>query len=159
MGLYSLENQHQHRIVAWWTAGRTGLAKSDSAPNALHFTVPSQFGGLEGRWTPEDLLLAAVASCYTTTVRVVADYSEFRYTDIQVEVAGTVTKVESGYAFSSLAIKPTMTIETSEERVRAVQLLHKAHGLCLVTRALSVPVTFEPEIHVGRLPTQDSRLF
>lgn len=153
-----LDNQHRHRIVAWWTAGRTGLAKSDSAPNALHFTAPSEFGGLEGRWTPEDLLLAAVASCYTTTVRVVADYSEFCCTDIQVEVVGTVTKVESGYAFTSLVLKPQLTIETSDKSAKALRLLQKAHTLCLVTRALSVPITLEPEIHIGHFPNQDSNV-
>jgi len=64
-----MNEEHAYRVAAWWTSGRTGLAKSDSAPNAIHFTAPTEFGGLEGRWTPEELLLAAVAGCYTTTVR------------------------------------------------------------------------------------------
>ena len=67
-----MNKEHAYRVAAWWTSGRTGLAKSDSAPNAIHFTAPAEFGGLEGRWTPEELLLAAVAGCYTTTVRAIA---------------------------------------------------------------------------------------
>ena len=47
-----MNEEHAYRVAAWWTSGRTGLAKSDSAPNAIHFTAPTEFGGLEGRWTP-----------------------------------------------------------------------------------------------------------
>ena len=67
-----MSQEHAYRVAAWWTSGRTGIAKSDSAPNAIHFTAPTEFGGMEGRWTPEELLLAAVAGCYTTTMRALA---------------------------------------------------------------------------------------
>jgi organic hydroperoxide reductase OsmC/OhrA len=67
-----MQNEHTYRVVAWWAAGKTGLVKSDSAPNAIHFTTPPQFGGMEGRWSPEDLLLSAVASCFTSTFHALA---------------------------------------------------------------------------------------
>jgi len=51
---------HAYRVSAWWTSGRTDIAKSDSAPNAIHFTAPKEFGGLEGRWTPEASGVAVV---------------------------------------------------------------------------------------------------
>ena len=41
-----MSEEHAYRVAAWWTSGRTGLAKSDSAPNAIHFTAPMEFGGL-----------------------------------------------------------------------------------------------------------------
>jgi len=107
-----MENEHTHRVVAWWNAAKTGLAESDSAPNAIHFAAPPQFGGLEGRWSPEDLLLCAVAGCFTTTFRVVADYSKFSYTDLQVEVEGLVRKAESGYEFAGITLRPTLPLLT-----------------------------------------------
>src|ERR1700693_4633924 len=66
-----MKKEHTYRVTAWWTAGQSGLTKSESAPNAVHFTAPPQFGGMAGRWTPEDLLLSAVASCFTTTFHAV----------------------------------------------------------------------------------------
>ena len=142
-----MENDHIYRVVAWWNAGKTGSAKSESAPHAIHFAAPPQFGGLEGRWSPEDLLLCAVAGCFTTTFRALADYSKFEYTDLQVEVEGTVRKAESGYEFAGILIRPTLTISNPEERPRAERLLEKAKCLCLVSRALGMPQTFEPRIH------------
>jgi len=143
-----MEEASRFRIVAWWASGRTGLAKSGSAPNAIHFTSPPAFGGLEGRWTPEDLLLCAIASCYTTTFRTLAEYSKFEYTDLQVEVDGAIRKADSGYNFGEVLIRASLTIPQAAEEPRALKLLNKAKGLCLVSRALSVEQTFEPHVQV-----------
>jgi len=142
---------HPFRVVAWWASGRTGFAKSDSAPNAVHFSAPPAFGGLDGRWTPEDLLLCAVASCYTTTFRALAENSKFEYTDLQVEAEGDIKRAETGYEFSTILIRAHVMIAHEDERARAIKLLHKAQGLCLVSRALSVAQKFEPHVQVGEL--------
>lgn len=152
-----MESAQKYRVVAWWSSDKTGLAKSNSAPNAIHFTAPPEFGGLEGRWTPEDLLLGAVASCYTTTFRSLADYSKFEYTDLGVEVEGVIRKVDSGYAFSEISIRPKLTISGEQEQGRALPLLQKAKALCLVSRALSVEQRFEPRVQVGEAQAQISQ--
>lgn len=141
-----MENEHTYRVVAWWASGKTGLVKSDSAPNAIHFTTPPQFGGMEGRWSPEDLLLSAVASCFTSTFQALSAYSKFRFTDLEVEVAGSVVKSGSGYTFSEIVIRPKLTILSNEERAVADRLLEKAKQLCLVSRALSITQRFEPQV-------------
>jgi len=152
-----MEEVNRYRIQAWWTSGRTGIARTDSTPTAIHFTAPPQFGGLEGRWTPEDLLLTAVASCYTTTFRALADYSTFKYADLEVEVDATTQKVDSGYRFIEIVTRPKLTLETEEGRDRATRLLQKAQELCLVARALSVPHGFEPCIRITKAaPTNNT---
>jgi peroxiredoxin-like protein len=149
MGTSPHTNQdHAYRVAAWWTAGRTGLAKSDSAPNAIHFTAPAEFGGLEGRWTPEELLLAAVAGCYTTTLRTLAGAAKFDFTDLQVEASGTVRKSEPGYSFTEIVVRPNLKIASVEERDRALELLKKAQNLCLVSRAIGTPLRFEPQLEI-----------
>ena len=144
-----MDDKHTYRVVAWWNAGKTGLVKSDSAPHAIHFAAPPQFGGLEGRWSPEDLLLSAVAGCFTTTFRALADHSKFEYTDLEVEVEGTVRKAESGYEFSGILIRPRLTILHPEEQQRADKLLQKAKRLCLISRAIAAPQRFEPQVQAS----------
>ena len=145
-----MENKHKYHVVAWWASGQTGFAKSDSAPNAIHFTAPPQFGGLEGRWTPEDLLMTALASCFTTTFHVIAGYTKFEYTDLEVKAEGTVSKTGNGYSFSEIAIRPSLTIPNEDKRERAINLLQKAKALCLVSRALATRQIFEPRVEVGK---------
>ena len=145
-----MSEEHAYRVAAWWTSGRTGLAKSDSAPNAIHFTAPMEFGGLEGRWTPEELLLAAVAGCYTTTLRAIAGTAEFNFTDLQVEASGTVRKADSGYSFTQITLRPNLKIDSVELRERALDLLKRAEKLCLVARALGTTLKFEPQLEVTK---------
>ena len=145
----SMQETHNHRIKAWWTSGRTGIANCDSSPSAIHFTAPPQFGGLEGRWTPEDLLLTAIGSCFATTFRALADYSKLAYADLEVEVAGSVEKATSGYAFKNIVTRPLLTTGPATDHERALRLLQKTQDLCLITRAISVTHSFEPTIRAA----------
>ncbi|HEV2732781.1 MAG TPA: OsmC family protein [Terriglobales bacterium] len=147
----TMGQQHEYRVVAWWSSGRTGLAKSDSALNAIHFTAPPEFGGLEGRWTPEELLLSALASCYTTTFRVIAGYAKFSFADLEVAVEGVIQKLDSGYGFREVTIQPKLTILREDDRERALDLLNRAKQLCLVARALAIEQKFEPKVEAGEL--------
>ena len=141
--------EHAYRVAAWWTSGRSGLAKSDSAPNAIHFTAPKEFGGLEGRWTTEELLLAALAGSFTTTLRTIAGSMEFDFTDLQVDASGTVRKSGFGYTFSEIVIRPTVKIASSKERDRALELLKKSENLCFASGVIGTPLKFEPKIEVA----------
>jgi peroxiredoxin-like protein len=144
-----MADSYQHRVVAWWSSGRSGLAKADTAPNSIHFAVPPQFGGFEGRWTPEDLLLSAVASCFVTTFRVLAEHSKWEYADLQVEASGIVSKAESGYSFHQITLRPHLKVAAVAEIAKGEQLLHKAQNLCLVSRAISVIQVFEPVVELA----------
>jgi len=144
-----MEETHRFRVIAWWASGRTGIAKSSSAPNAIHFTAPPAFGGLDGRWTPEDLLLCAIASCYTTTFRALAEKSKFEYTDLQVEVEGKISKGDTAYNFGAILIRANLMVAQEADDSRALKLLHKAKGVCLVSRALALEPRFEPHVQVG----------
>jgi peroxiredoxin-like protein len=153
-----MEAAQKYHVVAWWNVGRTGLTVSSSAPNAIHFTAPPEFGGLEGRWTPEDLLLSAVASCYTTTFHALAEHSKLEYADLEVEVKGSVRKTDSGYSFDEIAIRPNLTIFSEEEHARALHLLQKAKTVCLVARALAIEQKFEPRVQVGESRVEFSQV-
>ncbi|MGA7697894.1 MAG: OsmC family protein [Candidatus Sulfotelmatobacter sp.] len=144
-----MEEAHRFRVVAWWTSGRAGIAESSSAHSAIHFTSPPAFGGLEGRWTPEDLLLSAIASCYTITFRTLAEHSKFEYIDLQVEVEGAISKTETGYTFGEVLVRAHLMIPQEAEQARAIKLLNRAKGLCLVSRALAIKQIFESVVAVA----------
>ena len=146
-----MREAHTYHVSAWWTSGPAGLVKADSAPNAIHFTAPPEFGGFEGRWTPEDFLLGAVASCFVATFRAIADYARFEYGDLEVDVHGTLSPAAAGYVFSEIVIRPKLRVMREEQKERASVLLEKAKRSCLVSRALAVAQEFESSIEAGTL--------
>jgi organic hydroperoxide reductase OsmC/OhrA len=94
--------------------------------------------------------MSAVASCYTTTFHAIAGSSKFDYTDLEVEAEGIVSKTGTGYSFSEIVLRPSLTIPNEDSRQRAIALLQKAKELCLVSRALATAQTFEIKIRIGR---------
>src|ERR1700733_1986061 len=145
-----MENEHKHRVAAWWSSGQTALAKSDSARTPSTLPCRGQFGGLEGRWTPEDLFVGAVASCYTTRFHVIADSSKSDYHDLEVGAERTATKTGSGYSFSEIVLRPSLTIPSEDGWERAVTRLQKARELCLLSRALATAQSFETKISISQ---------
>ena len=145
--------EHAYRVSAWWTSGRTGLAKCESAPHVIHFSEAEEFGGLKGRWTPEQLLLCALAACFTTTFEAVAGSAKFSYTDMEVEVEGTVSKEGLGCTFSEIVLRPRLTVQSEEELEQGMGLLRRAKSLCMISRAISAPQTTDLKDELGKIPS------
>jgi organic hydroperoxide reductase OsmC/OhrA len=144
----SIPEEDPYRVLARWTPRKSGLLMSGSASTVIDFAAPPRFGGAEGQWTPEDLLLGAIASCYTTTFCALAEYSKLKYLDLLVEVRGTLCKADRGYCFGDIAICPKLTIMDGDEQPRTFRLLQKAARTCLISRLLSVEPLFEPQVRV-----------
>jgi organic hydroperoxide reductase OsmC/OhrA len=146
--------EYIYRVAAWWTSGRTGLAKCESAPNTIHFSEAPEFGGLEGRWTPEQLLLCSLASCFTTTFQEVARSAKFEYTDLEVAVEGSVRRNKLGCNFCEITIRPRLTVHSEDEFDAGLGLLRKTKAVCLISRAITVPQTLEPSVEAVKMPAE-----
>jgi organic hydroperoxide reductase OsmC/OhrA len=144
-----MDQEHKSRVVAWCCPGSTGITKSDSAPNSIHFTAPVKNGGLEGRWAPEELLLASLASCFATTFRSFAAESHLAYTRLQVEAQGIVHTVGALPSLEHVLVRVQLTLPDSNHHDLATTLLNKTLADCEVSRALAVHPTLEPAVTVN----------
>lgn len=150
-----MPSEYMFRVSAWWTSGRTGLAKCESSPNTIHFSEAAELGGLQGRWTPEQLLLCALAGCFTTTFNDVARSAKFEYTDLEVEIEGSVRRSRTnGCSFNEILIRPRLTVDSVEQREAGLALLRRTKALCLISRAVTVPQTLEPVVEATRTPAE-----
>lgn len=147
--------EYTYRVSAWWTSGRTGLAKCESSPNTIHFSEAAELGGLQGRWTPEQLLLCSLAGCFTTTFCDVARASKFEYTDLEVEMEGCVRRHRAnGCNFTEILIRPRLTVASEDQREAGLALLRKTKSICMISRAITVPQTLEPTVETIKVPVE-----
>jgi organic hydroperoxide reductase OsmC/OhrA len=147
--------EYTYRVSAWWTSGRTGLAKCESSPNTIHFSEAAELGGLQGRWTPEQLLLCALAGCFTTTFHEVAHAAKFDFTDLEVEIEGSVRRNRgTGSNFTEIQVRPRLTVQSEDLCEAGLALLRKAKAACMISRAISVPQTLEPSVETGKVPVE-----
>jgi peroxiredoxin-like protein len=141
-------SSYEYTSTARWTTGRAGIADTESVEQPIAFSAPPEFQGQPGMWTPEHFLIAAVAGCFVTTFIAVTELSKFELLSLEVCAAGVLEKVERGFQFTRVTIRPVLTIARDSDRERALRLIEKAERSCLVARSLRSEVIVEPTVLV-----------
>ena len=134
---------HAYLVRATWEGGRRGEVAAEDIRPPIHFSTPPEFKGDRGYWTPEHLLLAAVASCYVATFYALAE-SKLGFIGLEILVEGTLGKTEGKMKFTSIVLKPIVRIARHEDGELANRLAAKAEEGCLIARSLSCPFHLEP---------------
>jgi organic hydroperoxide reductase OsmC/OhrA len=130
----------QYAVSVRWRGGRLAHADADGKASLELATPPAFRGGLTGYWSPEELLVAATASCFALTLAAVADRSDAPLLDATVSATGHMSRRDDG-RFSFTAIKIDAMLETvagGEDAVAGAAAA--AEDRCLVSQSLEVPV-------------------
>jgi peroxiredoxin-like protein len=130
-----------------------GLAVLQSAP-------PAEFDGPGDRWSPETLLVGAVADCFILTFRAVAKASRVSWMLLDCDVTGTVDREERVTQFTHLDITAHLVIPAGEDADRARQALEKAERNCLISRSLKASIALDLTVEVAEpapVPTGNGR--
>jgi len=127
--------------------GPTGYS-TVSAPGVpdLRSAPPADFGGPGDAWSPEHLLLSAVATCFLFTLRSVARASKVEFTSLELAAEGTVDRKDGVTCFTEIVLRPRLTLAAGADRERALRILEKSEKACLVSASLSTPLRLKPEI-------------
>ncbi len=144
---------YSYKAAAHWTNHKRGIVEGEAIPRTINFAAPPEFGGEPGLWTPEHLLLAAVSTCYVATLRAVAEASKLEFDGIEVPLEGKIEKLDGGFKFTRITLRPQVTIHNEQDRERVGRVLEKAEQVCLVSRSLDCDIALEPKIVVENLVT------
>lgn len=144
-----MESTHLYRSSAIWTMRRRGIVSAEDVPRTINFSSPPEFQGEPGLWTPEHLLVAAVATCFLATFRAFAENSRLQVVRLEVEAEGALEKEEGGFRFTRVVVRPRLTIADQADQERAGRLLEKAERACLISRSLSCRVEMQAQVEVG----------
>lgn len=134
---------------ARWTKDRNGVVTGHDVQPPINFSAPPEFQGEAGIWTPEHFFTAAVATCFINTFTAIATFSKFNAAALEVSVDGQIEKLEGGYRFTRVTIRPLLTVQNESERERGLRLLEKAEKACLVSRSLQSEIILESKIVVA----------
>ena len=136
----SIAKDFRYKVGVAWEGGRITTVTSTDKPTLTVATPPEFKDGVPGVWSPEDLLVAAVASCFSVTMIAVAERRDLPLYAIDVTGTGHLTQRDDG-RFGFVAIELTAHIETTKLSVEPLKRATKyAERACLVSMALDVPV-------------------
>jgi peroxiredoxin-like protein len=142
---------HHYKVEA--TAGPEGdvnLLGDDL--DAIPSAPPPEFGGPGGRWSPETLLVAAVADCFILSFRAISRASKLVWISLECSVEGTLDRDGGTTKFTRFLVNATLQVPPDTNASRAQRILQKAEESCLITNSLSGPTHLETTV----LETQQS---
>ena len=139
-----------HRYEVRLRGGSAGYAtaSAEGVPD-LRSAPPLDFDGPGDAWSPEQLLLASVETCFLFTLQAVARASKLEFTSLQLSGEGMVDRKDGAMRFTEIVLRPRLTVARDVDRDRALRIMEKSEKTCLVSASLSTPIRLEPEVVTG----------
>lgn len=114
---------------------------------------PAEFGGPGDLWSPETLLVAAVADCYVLSFRAIARAARMEWLSLSCDAVGDLDKVDKVTRFTGFRLKVRLEVPEGVSESKAERLLEKAEKHCLITNSMKCDSTLDYELVVGNPPT------
>jgi peroxiredoxin-like protein len=139
---------HRYSVAA--NAGAEGAVALESARlPALTSAPPAEFDGPGDQWSPETLLVAAMADCFVLTFRAIARASKLSWLSLRCDVEGTLDRVERVTQFTSFRVRASLRVPAGANEEQARRLLARAEQSCLITNSLKGASHLEASVEVG----------
>ncbi|HVY22224.1 MAG TPA: OsmC family protein [Steroidobacteraceae bacterium] len=136
---------HKYTVTANGSATGTVPVAATGLP-MLDTESPREFDGPGDQWSPENMLCAAVASCFILTFRAVAKASKQEWRQLACHVEGTLERVERETRFTLFATHVVLVVPRGADRARCQQLLEKSERACLIANSLRAERMFDIDI-------------
>jgi organic hydroperoxide reductase OsmC/OhrA len=150
--------EHQYSVRVSWT-GNTGSgtrtyrgyerAHDITAPGkpTIEGSADPAFRGDGGRWNPEDLLVASLSACHKLWFLALCSQAGVVVTAYEDSAEGVMLEEPNGAGqFTSVTLKPCVTISAESDEAKALELHQKAHAMCFIARSVNFPVSNEPTV-------------
>lgn len=152
-----MKEHHYHARLIWdgnrgeGTAtyagyGRNHRIEIEGKP-VLQATADAAFRGEADKHNPEDLFLAAIASCHMLTYLALCARARIRVLAYEDAATGTMKEDgKGGGRFEEVVLHPVVTIADAAQAEEAMKLHERAHEGCFIANSCSVPIRHEPEV-------------
>ena len=107
------------------------------------------FRGDGSRWNPEELLVAALSQCHLLSYLHSAVNHGIVVTAYADQPVGTMSQVGQGGRFTSVVLRPRVTITDAAQSELAQAIHREASDNCFIAASVNFPVTHDPEIVAG----------
>ena len=147
---------HHYQLSLQWTgnlgAGASGYRAysrnhqidTPGKPPLLVSSDPN-FRGDRSRYTPEDLLVASLASCHMLWYLHLCADAGIVVTGYSDSPSGAMLETEDGGHFVEVILRPRAILNLGADLDRARALHEESHHRCFIANSVNFPVRVEPE--------------
>jgi len=135
-----------HYAVAASSAADSNVVLRSPGLESLESAGPAEFGGPGDMWSPETLLVAAVAGCFILSFKAIARASRMEWLSLTCDVVGDLEKVGRKTQFTGFKLRVTLEVPEGTREDKAQRLLEKAEKTCLITVSLKADSHLQAKI-------------
>ena len=136
---------HSYNVTA--TGSKQGtIDLTSQGLTTIASAAPAQFGGPGDKWSPETLLVAAVADCFILTFKAISRASKLDWESISCQVEGTLDRINDITQFSEFKLHVVLDVPSGVDEKKAVRLLEKSEHSCLITNSLSAKTHLDIQV-------------
>jgi peroxiredoxin-like protein len=115
----------------------------------LATAAPAEFDGPGDQWSPETMLVAAVANCFILTFRAIARASNLSWGQLTCQAQGVLDRVDRVTKFTEIHLEATLHVPSGTDHEKAQRLLEKAEQSCLISNSLTAKRLFKAEVRAN----------
>ena len=115
----------------------------------LRSASPAEFDGPGDRWSPETLLVGAVADCFILTFRAIANASKLSWLSLDCDVTGTLDRVDRVMQFTHFDLTAHLVVPAGVNAEAARHALEKAERNCLISSSLKAAVALDARVEIA----------
>lgn len=143
-----MQNLPHHYAVTAQTSADSNVELSSKGVSSLESAAPAEFGGPGDLWSPETLLVAAVADCFILSFKAIARGMKFEWQALRCEVEGTLDRVDKATLFTEFKVSAVLDVAAGADEEKARRLMEKAEHLCLISNSLKAETHLEAKVNV-----------
>jgi organic hydroperoxide reductase OsmC/OhrA len=115
----------------------------------LRSASPAEFDGPGDRWSPETLLVGAVADCFILTFRAIANASKLSWLSLDCDATGTLDRVDRVTQFTHFDLTAHLVVPAGVNAEAARHALEKAERNCLISSSLKAAVALDARVEIA----------
>ncbi|MDJ0712232.1 MAG: OsmC family protein [Woeseiaceae bacterium] len=139
---------HLYTVTAS-AAGNNNVVLASAGVADIESAGPPEFGGPGDVWSPEGLLVAAVADCFVLTFRAIARTARLDWSTLECKADGTLDKLDGVTQFVDFKVTAKLTVPSGTNEKKAATMLQKAEKYCLITNSMKADSHLEASVVVG----------
>ena len=136
--------------------GASNVIISSTGIPDLETAGPAEFGGPGDVWSPETLLVGAVANCFILSFRAIARKAKLEWITLTAEASGNLDKLDGFTQFVGFSIMAELTIPDEKYRKKAEVILGKAEKYCLVSNSMKAATHLDADVRVEEAQVAES---
>jgi peroxiredoxin-like protein len=137
--------EYLYQTVVKWTEQRKGIISCAGKPD-IQVATPPEFKGHEGIWSPEDLFVASVNVCVMSTFLAFAERTGLAFSAYESSAEGRLELVGGKFQFTTITIRPSITLKSGDDADKAKELIEKAEANCLISNSIKAMVIVQATV-------------